>query len=231
MLIVMILISAFACGFVYATYGQEEFLITLPPYVIALVSAVVLGVIYKKILNKKTLSAQEKKLKTDTYNNELKKLKAEYDKEQKEISSEISSLKSNISDLKKKKVDAESAYNRLSFELDNFEQIPDFYKKKEYLEKIASYLNNGLADTLQSALVLFEQYRRAELLADLQRSEQEKKEADEKQNMYNRYMAKRGYNDWKTEQEYKEIRSEIGFNVQKAYDLVEEADSARRAER
>ena len=229
MIIVMILISAFACAFVFTYYGQGAMMITLPPYAVAVVGAIILKVMYSKRLNKKTLSEKEQKLKTETYDAEFNRLKSEYDKAQEELKMQLLALKMKFVNANKKKTDAESVYDKLSVEIDDFDQIPEFYKNKAHLEKIASYLNNGLADTIQSALVLFEQYRRAELLADLQRSEEERKKSSEILKAHNQAMVQKDYEDWKVDQEYGKIKSEISSNISKASDLYDEADSARRS--
>lgn len=229
MVVIMILIAAFSCFFVYSTYGKDCLTIALPPYIIALVGAILMSGMHYSRLTSKKISSEEQKAKDDAYNTEFNKLKAEQKQKENDASLEIASLNNKISELKDKKEKAEKEFNKLCVEINDFDEIPDFYKQEVYLGKIAGYFTLGLADTMQSAFVLFEQYRRAELLSDLKSSEEEKKEADEKKDMYNKYMDKRGYEDWESEQEYKAIRAKIGFNVSKANDLIDEADSARRA--
>ena len=143
-------------------------------------------------LSKKGVSKKQKDAYDNAYAEEYGRLNKESREQKQKHDKAFASTSERLTGLKAKLKKAEAELEKTEAEIENDDTVPEFYKDRDILNRLIMYLENSDADSLVSAVRIFEAHRSQEMFikyqaaqADLTKIKVEVKEWEKFRTAYN----------------------------------------------
>ena len=194
-------IAAVPAGIFYGTLKMAEGAFPMPvneivklclPAFLVCVAALLISGLLDIPMSKMKPSKKQQKAYDNAYAEEYARLNKESSDKKQKHDKAFSSASERLTTLKAKLEKAEAELEKTEAEIENDDTVPEYYKDRDILSRLIMYLENSDADSLVSAVRIFEAHRSQEMFikyqtaqADLTKIEAEVKEWKKFRTVYN----------------------------------------------